>query len=515
MIKKACDNIQKVYDALEKLDKWKEGLMIWSFFTVIVFGVLILTGTITSGFHLVDDWEIAKYVDVIAKKGFWECLMREVSVDLQTRFRPLYYINRVISAKIFGINLTAISIVKAIEIILATGFLYYIARHLRSNVVYSVLFALTVMVGYQSAVWWKLGPQESFGIMVFSVGFWLLLKWLETGKKYQAFFSLAAFFLMSIYKESFIMLLPFIMLYIVYDRMKDQAVTIPNLWNVVRENFLYLCVLAVILAVELILLVFVVGTEDYYTYFEMENTITLSDYHTIWCDAFHADLKWYVRFGTLFVMIILTYWEQLKKYRWEMLLTLSVIVPQVALYNTSAIAERYIIPSIFGFSFFFVIVCCSRKLLSGKRRVVYMLGLLLMLAANGRAMLIEADYFAYRGNSIKTMLETTYEYIQGDEKLTVMSCLGPNTEGNLTMEYWMRLHGYNDMYYWNEEDLTIYKGIDEYVKRRAHQDNAFEDMDIIIMYNHEDRHWCYEPSLDLSDFAELKCGTLTMYTRNQ
>ena len=39
-------------------------------------------------------------------------------------------------------------------------------------------------------------------------------------------------------------------------------------------------------------------------------------------------------------------------------------------------------------------------------------------------------------------------------------------------------------------------------------------MDVVVMYNEEDRHWCYTPSLDLSDFTEKKCGTLTMYIRN-
>ena len=514
MIKKVDAILQKACDILEGLSEPKKSLLIWSFFSILVFGVIILTGTMTSGFHLVDDWEIAKYVDDMTTQSFWECLWETVHADLNVRLRPLYYINRVFTATVFGINLSAISIVKGIEIILAMGFLYYIARELHCHTVLSVLFALTVMVGYQSAVWWKLGPQESYGILIFSAGFLLLLRWLRTGKKYQAFFSLTAFFLMSIYKESFIMLLPFIMLYIVYDQMKEQKVTIPNLWSAVQKKFLYLGVLAFILAAELILLVFVVGTNNY-SYVGLDSEITLSEYHTIWSNALHADLKWYARFGTLFVMIILTYWDQLKKYGWEILLTFSIIVPQVIIYSKPAIAERYILPFSFGISFFFVIVCCSRKLLSGKRRFVYILGLLLMLAAHGRAMLIEANYFTYRGNSIQTMLETTYQYSQENENLAVMSCLGPNTEGNLTMKYWMRLHGYDNMYYWKEDELTIYKEIDRYGGYYTPQDNVFEDMDIIIMYNREDRHWCYEPSLDLSDFMELKCGTLTMYIRKQ
>ena len=42
----------------------------------------------------------------------------------------------------------------------------------------------------------------------------------------------------------------------------------------------------------------------------------------------------------------------------------------------------------------------------------------------------------------------------------------------------------------------------------------FEEIDVVVMYNEEDRHWCYTPSLDLSDFTEKKCGTITMYVRN-
>ena len=42
----------------------------------------------------------------------------------------------------------------------------------------------------------------------------------------------------------------------------------------------------------------------------------------------------------------------------------------------------------------------------------------------------------------------------------------------------------------------------------------FDDMDIVVMYNQDDRHWCYTPTLDLSEFTEMKCGTLTIYVRN-
>ena len=50
-------------DNLEKMDRKREALLVWCFFALLVFGVVTVTGTLTSGFHLVDDWEFAQYTD--------------------------------------------------------------------------------------------------------------------------------------------------------------------------------------------------------------------------------------------------------------------------------------------------------------------------------------------------------------------------------------------------------------------------------------------------------------------
>ena len=93
------------------------------------------------------------------------------------------------------------------------------------------------MVGYQSPVWWKLGPQESYDMMLFAVGFFFLLKWLSTDKRRYALSSLGAFFLMSVYKEPFILLLPFAGLYVLYDGMKGKRATPALLWETIRKRF--------------------------------------------------------------------------------------------------------------------------------------------------------------------------------------------------------------------------------------------------------------------------------------
>ncbi len=510
MVNRFLRGVQDFYEKLDHIGKKREAVFIWALFAALVFGVVTVTGTLTSGFHLVDDWEFAQYIDwmKLDHLSLWDCLRESVSFDLTLRFRPLYYINRILMTYVFGINLTAMSVVKAAEIVTALVMLYYCARLMKCNMFYAALFSLTVMVGYQSAVWWKLGPQESYDIMMFAVGFYCLLKWLSTEKRRYAVISVAAFFLMSIYKEPFILLLPFAGLYILYDGMKGKQVTISGLWETIRRRLPYLLTIGIIFVGEMLLILFVVGTNNY-SYVGLDEGVTLDQYVQVWRGAAENNLKWYVRFGVLMGLILLTYWEHLKKLGWEILLAMAIIVPQCVSYSKTSLEERYILPCVLGYAFFFVIVGCCFRPLSGKRRILYVLCLLLMLAAHGRVVLREAQYFAYRGESIKTMLETTLDLVQGTDR-KVLSCFGPNLEGNKTMYHWFRIHGYDEVFYWEEDEKKINRSFGP----REDEQADFEDIDVVVMYNEEDRHWCYEPGLDLSDFTEQKCGTITMYIRN-
>lgn len=510
MADRLIGRVQGFYKRLEKLDGRTEALLVWGFFSVLVFGVVLGMGTLTSGFHLVDDWEFAKYVDWMTLEGrsVADCLREAVGYDLTMRFRPLYYINRVLMAAVFGVNLTAMSVIKAAEIVAAFVLLYYCARRMRCNMVYAALFSLTVLTGYQSAVWWKLGPQESYDIMMFALGFWLMLKWLRTGRRWYATASVGAFFLMSIYKEPFILLLPFVGLYVLYEEMTGKKVTLSALWAAVRRRLPYLMALGLMFAAEMFLIVFVIGTNNY-SYVGLDESVTLEQYAQAWALAAHTDLKWYVRFGWLFILLFLTYWEHAKKLGWEILLAFSIILPQCVSYSKTAMTERYLLPAVLGFAFFFVIVGCNFRPLSGKRRIAYVLCLFLMLAAHGRVVLREAAYFTYRGESIRTMMDSTLALVKGTDK-KVLSCFAPNLEGNRTMYYWFRLQGYDEVFYWEEEEKKINRSFGP----REDEQAAFEEIDVIVMYNRDDRHWCYEPSLDLSGFTEKVCGTITMYVRD-
>ena len=202
----------------EKINKRTELCLVILLAVCLVLGVTLGMGTLTCGWHLVDDHEFLRwfYELKVEKRNVFEMIGSWLVQDFAMRYEPLYYTNRILSCFFFGINLLPYSILKSMEIIVSCVFLYYCGRLMGANKGYSFLFAAVSLTGYQSAVWWKLGPQEPQCTLLFSIGFYCMLKWLNTNRALWAVGSIAAFFVMCNYKESFILLLPFLMLYVLY-----------------------------------------------------------------------------------------------------------------------------------------------------------------------------------------------------------------------------------------------------------------------------------------------------------
>ncbi|GFI45509.1 hypothetical protein IMSAGC019_00821 [Lachnospiraceae bacterium] len=483
---------------------------------LLVFGVTVIMGTMSSGFHFVDDHEFLEWVYQMKHQNISvvDILVGKVKADFSWRYEPLYYSARILSCYIFGVDLKALSVLKASEIVVSLVFLYYSGRLMGAKKCYALLFSLISMVGYQSAVWWKLGPQEAQCTALFSTGLYCMLRYLLYHKKRWMAASLVLFAAMANYKESFIILMPFLMLYVLYHQLKgEDGLTWGKLWLAIRERLGYLLALGMIFLVPVLVIVFYVGTNNYGAV-GLDASEPIGVYIEAISRSLAGDLKWFKRFGVLFGIILLTYYEELKKLWREMLLAAAFLLPQFIIFGRSGIGERYVLPSSIGYAFFFVLVITKWKPLSGRRRFVYVTGLLLLLAAHGRVMLREADYFRYRGESINAMLEAVKE--MAGEDTNVLACFRPNEEGNLTINYWLKLQGFDNVYYWDEERKIINKECDINLRydEEYYEEQSFSDMDIVVMYNRKDRHWAYDLSLDLSDFQEIPCGTLTMYVRN-
>jgi len=506
--------LKKMVCKIEEMDKKKEFAVITILSFLLVFGVMLLTGTLTCGWHLVDDHDFLKwtYKLKIENVDLVEIIKRVSKREFSYRYTPLYIVMRILICSIFGTNLLYYSLLKGLETWLTCIMLYYCGRQMKADKITSFLFAAMSLVGYQSAVWWRLGTHEIQGTLFFAAGFYLMMKYLAKGKKSYAIFSLIIFLVMCNYKESFILLMPFLMLYVIYFDIQEKGgkVTWALIWEGIRNRFWYLLCQGLIFTVIVLIIVFFVGVNNY-DKVGLDAAVPLENYLQALSNALAKDLKWFKRFGILFAAILLTYWDNLKKLWKEMLLIIVFLLPQFIIFGQTGIMERYILPSAMGYALFFVIIVPKEKFLSGKRQVIYFLGIFLLLAAHGRVALREADYFRFRGESVTTMLETVQALSNKDGK--VLSCLRPNEEGNLTIYYWMLLHGNDNMYAWTEDDKTIERYYDD-TGEDGLGDYDFQDMDIVVMYNEEDRHYCYSPSLDMSGFTLLKSGSLDIYVRD-
>lgn len=122
--------LQKINSKIEKLGKFQEAVLVIILSSLLVFLVTIGLGTITSGYHLVDDHEFLEYFYNMKFEGksVLGLIKAWIVKDLSWRYEPLYYMNRILSCAVFGINLTGYSVLKSLEIIISCIFLYYCGR---------------------------------------------------------------------------------------------------------------------------------------------------------------------------------------------------------------------------------------------------------------------------------------------------------------------------------------------------------------------------------------------------
>lgn len=493
-------------------------------FTALVLGVTVGCGTISSGWHFVDDHEFLEWINPV-REGKITAMGQLQHVfwnGFSGRFRPLYAPLRFLTILLFGNQLFYYSLLKALETILTFYFLFCLGRRLKGSFITSIVFALIGFMGYQSPIWWKLGPQEVQGALFFALGMLFMEKWLQEKKKADGVLSFLFFLIMSNWKESFILLLPFVALYLIYrteDDTGEQGHYLRRLGRRIRRQGVYLSAIGILFAAIILIIVLKIGTNDY-AGAGISTSIGIRTIVESYYYAFGHELKYYAVLTPIMLAVLLTFWSDLKKMWKEVLLLLVFLGPQLLLYGKEAMSERYIVPSSIGYGMFFVLAVTKYGFLSGKRKRVYQLAVILLLLTGFRTTLIEADYFRYRGESITNTLAYIRDEAVKDPDITVMSCLGySNPEADTTLAAWMEYYNAEgQMYYWCESDDTVRDYRDLADQKDDFSYDIF-DMDIIIAYNATDRHYTgmskpVREQILTGDYTLISEGSIDIYVRD-
>ena len=145
----------------------------------------------------------------------------------------------------------------------------------------------------------------------------------------------------------------------------------------------------------------------------------------------------------------------------------------------------------------------------GIRKILYSGVLILLLVPHFLVLVKEAEYFTYRGHSVTTVLNEALSKSSPD--MNILSAYSPYEESDITVSCWMQLQGRDNVYTWNENERTC---TDKSGTGYGRIEDVSE-MDIILFYNPKDRHYCYDPSIDLSNYTRIDYGTMTMCIKNK
>lgn len=404
----------------------KESILVGAFIIVTVFLFLGLTGTINSGLHLVDDHEFYVIRERLENGGFLSAYVNTVKSDMTSRFRPLYYFFRVVGVCMFGTNAVAWSICKGIEISLCMLFLYMFARMLNINPFFSAMFGILTLLGEQSAVWWRLGPQESLGMLLFSMAMLVTYFLSKERKVLFVFLYIVILAVLSLYKESFFVSMPafFGLLLALESRWMPKNLD----WKTIiskfcRNHLLEIIVLAIFLLIEAYIIVFNVGT-DKVSYAGFHSDTSLMEYiigilvnFKHWCFPYLL-----MGIGALLLVQIEIKKEDFSKtLLLDLLFVFILFATEQICYAKSNMWERYLLPWVISVLYFIIIDICG-ILKRNKRVEIAMGGMLLLFAAyfSSKAVPSAID-FTQKGRDLWKCVEYVVDNTENENSLIAVT----------------------------------------------------------------------------------------------
>lgn len=486
----------------------KEVIITLLFFAVIVFGVLIFGGTITCGFHFVDDGDFLQIYSYLHEEGksYMEAVWMKLSRDFTTRFRPLYYPLRVFMVKIFGLNLIAFSIIKGIETVLAHLMIYCCARKLNFNKKLSVAVAFFIMLGPQSAIWWKLGPQELMGVLLLTTSLFLQLKYFEKRKNIYNIVALLGYTLLSLYKETFIFLLPIAgMVYLIGEQrslcIEGSKLKIYDIVSFLKRHYISIIYLLVLFLAEFYVFAFVIGL-DKVGYAGIDGTMSLYDYCVVLFNDLRMPLRVgsYALFATITSILCFKNYKKIKKIKLEFILALYIILSQMVIHAKTGLEERYVMPWVIGVCYLFVILVIKEQFIEVKRQRIFRLTLIIFLVFQFALVIKEATYYTYRGRSITKMWNMVDEITVPED--IIVTAYAPYYESDETSAMWFQLQGKENVYAYRDN-----KCVDIYGKNEGRTVDI-KNADVILFYHPSDRHFIEQPDIDLSDYNVERVGSV-------
>ena len=334
--------------------KLKEHYIALSAMLAIWSALLAVPGTIGSGYHFADDHEIICFSQQLSNKTdtFVSLVRTQVGKDMAIRFRPFYYFHRIVISSLLGPNFTLWHFYNLILAGMTSFLLYFCAKNLGFGYAECGIIALLTFFGEQAEIWWRLGPNETIGMFMLSLSLYYMSRSASITSIKKSHTILFAIFtiLATLCKESFILCIPAIVFW--YNSIKK--IKSGKHWTeTIVDNIPISILLLTIMSIEIISIVFFVGTEDI-GYAGVEK-LSIGFFTDAAKDLFFRNGLGVAIIISLIISIRLSGRKRscfLKKIRMPIILLILWILPQIALYAKTGMSSRYLLPATLGLSIF-------------------------------------------------------------------------------------------------------------------------------------------------------------------
>lgn len=332
--------------------EWIKGhsyLFSFLFFTAFWYSLLLLNGTLFAGFHFTDDHQILSIASKLPESGFLDTLQGMIKEDLRIgRFRPFYNLHRLLEIGIFGTDLARWAVYNGLLASLTSLFMFAFMRAVGFSVIASLVFPLFSLVGTHSGIWWRLGPAETIGMVNLSLALMYTGLAVKTRSRLNGLISVLFMLLMSLSKETFILIIP-ALVYIKLWRDKKSG------WaEAVGRNLHYIIPSMAVFTGLLLFIKYFVGTAGvgYAGYGGFDVFRFLSAFLRL---AIFGHV-WIILIGLALAAVMFVKKEaslsSLAEFAAPLVLLSLITIPQALIYAKSGISERYLFPGILAYAFF-------------------------------------------------------------------------------------------------------------------------------------------------------------------
>ena len=427
-----------------------EGLLSLLVFVLFWGGLLLSSRTLTSGYHLIDDWELLTMSTDLHHSGLLTLTANSVQNDLTIRLRPWFYIQRILTLWLLGFNMTLLNIQLLVLAVLSSLLLYMFARSVGFGAINSLLFVFLSFVGHQTAMWWRLGAAEPIGIFWFALGLLFMARSINgrDSRTLYTMVSLAGFILASLTKESFLVLLPVISLVwlMLYYRNNEVSAL-----DTLRACAMPVLTLIIVCIAGVAMIFLKTGTSSIgYAGFDSQSVTIRTLYQTLKSLALFSNGYWLlILLAGLAVTLLLSLRKRFQPSLIVELASVALLIllftaSQVLVYAKSGISERYLVPATLSLALLVIyLIAKIEQLVKPQLRlaisILLLLGTLFSLRVQTATAWSDAKRYAEESPPLHRALERINALTESRDVVVLVADPARDYEASIAIREYLRI----------------------------------------------------------------------------